>query len=192
MANCPTATPVGGHFRHQLPWHNTIRYWHIGPVLVNDMQTSPQKEPFSFFGPKWREMFWNEWKIHFPIFVISEIFKHLERKKKSYHPKRCAMFWNRCSSSWVIFVRFLVFELWSILYFTFVMNWRLTEIFKSQNLIQKRKPAISENQLAMSAPLCDGCPSPPDCCSLHHHLYKPWPDDSSTDNSPKMVPQRLG
>ena len=36
------------------------------------------------------------------------------------------------------FVRFVVFEIWSILYSTFIVNW-------SGNLIQKYKP---ENQLA--------------------------------------------
>ena len=46
------------------------------------------------------------------------------------------------------FVRLLVFEIWSILYSTFVVNWGLGEIFEPENLIQKRKSVISENQLA--------------------------------------------
>ena len=41
------------------------------------------------------------------------------------------------------FVRFLVFEIWSILYSTFVVNIR----FEPENLNQKRKPVIPENQL---------------------------------------------
>ena len=35
---------------------------------------------------------------------------------------RCAMFWIGFIYSWVVFLRFLVFETWSILYFTFVFH----------------------------------------------------------------------
>ena len=34
------------------------------------------------------------------------------------------------------------------MYSTFVVNWGLREIFEPENLIQKRKPVIPENQLA--------------------------------------------
>ena len=39
-----------------------------------------------------------------------------------YRPKRCAMFWNGFLSSWVFLVRFLIFVLRSISYFTFVVH----------------------------------------------------------------------
>ena len=43
-------------------------------------------------------------------------------------------------------MRLRVFKIWSILYSTFVVNWG--HIFEPENLIQKRKPVIPENQLA--------------------------------------------
>ena len=39
------------------------------PVLFNDMQIPPHEEPI-FFGPKCCAIFWNEWKINFPIFCF--------------------------------------------------------------------------------------------------------------------------
>ena len=39
--------------------------------------------------------------------------------------KRCAMFWNNFLCSWVVLVRILVFEIWSILHSTFIVIQRL-------------------------------------------------------------------
>ena len=102
------------HFRKVLIWmyqnqfgiNSAIYRVNIGLVLVKDMQTSP---------PQWYAMFWNEWKINFSFFFnpwfcsqFPSVFTdQIWRRKKCL--KRCAMFWNGFFSSWIFFVRFLVF-----------------------------------------------------------------------------------
>ena len=60
------------------------------PVLVNEMQTSPpsppQKEPLSFYCPYCCAMFWNEWKINFPIFAIFIFWDIIVQKWEYIYP----------------------------------------------------------------------------------------------------------
>ena len=88
--------------------------FYVGSVLVNDMQTSTlKKSHFHFFGPTGCLMFWNEWKINFPIFAMNSFWDMVAQN--SWNPKKKrAMFWNGFFSSWVFFLlQFLVFEIWS-------------------------------------------------------------------------------
>ena len=104
-----TVFPVFGlrniHFMHRTP-----RFLDNGPVLVNDVQTpSLQKEPFSIFGPKWHAMFWNEWKINFPIFSFWNMVDFRSSRYTLnicfFHcPKRCALFWIGFLGTSVFFV----------------------------------------------------------------------------------------
>ena len=55
-------------------------------------------------------------------FTIFKCFYQPNMVKNYVYLKRCVMFWRGYLCSWVLFVRFLVFEIWSILYFTFVMH----------------------------------------------------------------------
>ena len=93
--------------------------------LVEDMQTlPPQKEPFF---SSCCEMFWNDWKINFPIFAIFYFSKYNRSIMGKFvsiwlQKKKCIMFWNGFLSSWVFFVRCLVFQILPILYFTFEMH----------------------------------------------------------------------
>ena len=73
------------------------------PLLI-----PPQKEPI-FFGPKSYAMFWNEWKINFPIFrfwnIVVQNFQNSVKKKDA-----------QCSETdFSLILGFLVFEIWSIL-----------------------------------------------------------------------------
>ena len=60
--------------------------------------------------------------LRYFVFEIWSIFNHINTPYKLFlnRPKICAMFWNVFSN---FFVRLLVFELWSILYSTSVVNW---------------------------------------------------------------------
>ena len=105
----------------------------------------PQKEQSLFLGWNCYTMFWKEWKINFPFHAIfrlwefeqflvfsSEMGKIISIRLEKL--KSWAMFWNGFWNSWGFFVRFLIFDVWSILYFNFVMHWRLatnSEIFKT-------------------------------------------------------------
>ena len=102
----------------------------------------PQKEPFTFFGPKWCAMFWNVWIINFPIFsYFVHIFQGLLQtkiEKKSYL-KRCAY----SQTDFCVHKFFWpIFSLWDMVNFVFkqwlTVNWGLSknpeEIFA--NLMQ--------------------------------------------------------
>ena len=89
-------------------------------------------------------MYWKEWKIKFLIFILwnivyfihnFQLFLPTKNVNKKNTVSKNAYFSE--TDIWV-FVRFVIFEIWSILYSTFIVNW-------SGNLIQKYKP---ENQLA--------------------------------------------
>ena len=64
----------------------------IGLVQVKDMQTPPlkkRKEPSLLFGPNCCTMFWNKWKLNFPILfellmILFTIFNCF------YRPKTCS------------------------------------------------------------------------------------------------------
>ena len=96
------------------------------------MQTSPspQKESFFIFWYKMRRNVLIRIKNQFSYFYFGDII--VQKSKICIHltkkPKRCAIFWNRFLSSWVFFVPCLVFEIWSILYYTFVMHSGLRRI----------------------------------------------------------------
>ena len=97
-----------------------------GLFQVKDMQTPLHLKKFFFIlCPKWRVMFGNEWNVNFPIFF----FLRYDRSKieKLYpfgykNKKRCAMFWKGFLSSWIFCMWCLFFEIWSNMYFTFVMH----------------------------------------------------------------------
>ena len=115
------------------------------------MQRPPlplQKESSPFFGPNCCAMFWNECKINFPcifFWVINNDFVH---NFKCFQLTKKLIFFGYLSQNMCnvldqiyvfmrfFFVRFLVFEVWLILYST--VNWglakNLEEIFA--NLIQ--------------------------------------------------------
>ena len=56
------------------------------------------------------------------LFTIFKCFYRSNMVKKDIYLKRCAMFCIGFLYPWVFFVWFLVFEIWSILYFSHVMH----------------------------------------------------------------------
>ena len=94
--------------------------------------------PCVFTDQKWRKkcldryaMFWNGWKINLAVFRVWVIFDFVTILMCFYRPKmEKKNIVSKIAQSfetmfWVhefFFVRFLVFELWSISYFTFVMH----------------------------------------------------------------------
>ena len=127
-------------FTNWAGWVETI-WWLVGETiwlfLVKDMQvfppSPPQKEPFSFFVPNSWEMFWNKWKKN-PIYffqlwsILLTIFKWFSDFILTASHKMCNVLNRIFFIHEFFFVRFLVFELWSILCFTFVAglrkNWK--------------------------------------------------------------------
>ena len=91
-------------------------------------------------------IFWNEWKIYYPIFInswfcsqFSSVFiDQIWRKKKLSHKIRNIL--KRIFECMSFFVRFLVLEIWSILYST-VFNNELG-IFLNPKIWKKLKPRI--------------------------------------------------
>ena len=107
-------------FSYKILQRIIISNWKIswgGCFLVNDMQTpffSTKRAVFHFWSKMTRNVL-KRMENQFSNFVTISI---LPIKNSS--PKRCAMFWNRF---------FLVIEIWSILYSTFLVNWGLIEIY---------------------------------------------------------------
>ena len=90
---------------------------------------TPQKERFLFFGHNCCAMKLMKKKLCDFIFSSNYWFVHNYQVFFNQinvfllHLKRCAMFWIGFFYSWVFFlVRFSVFEIWLILYFTLVMH----------------------------------------------------------------------
>ena len=89
------------------------------------MQTpppSPLKRAVIIFWSKNFAMFWNEWKISFLVYGRS---KFLESSESYFFVWKDA----QCSQTDFLviefFLRFLIFEIWSFLYWTLVVNWGL-------------------------------------------------------------------
>ena len=78
----------------------------------------PQIEQSLFFGPNCCTTFWNGWNINFPIFSFWDILQKWFFYQFGYRKEKDV----QCYETDLFFVRFLVFEIWSILYFTFVMR----------------------------------------------------------------------
>ena len=99
---------------------------------------SPQKKWPYLYGRF--PLCWNKWKINFPSFAIFSLWD-MVASTMSMHPKKISSqkirnVLKRIFDLVIFFFRFLVFEIWSILYSTFVVHWGLEEIFA--NPIQKR------------------------------------------------------
>ena len=108
---------------------------------INDMPLSPSKKAVSIFCPNCCAMFSNEWKINFPIlifWVIDDFVHNFQLFLTNQKWKKNVMrnLWNGFLSSWVLFVKILVFELWSILYFTFVVHSGLNQ-FRNLNILRE-------------------------------------------------------
>ena len=87
------------------------------------------------------------------LFTITKCFYRPKMEKKCCF-KRCSMFWNWFLIKWAFLVRFLVFELWSILYFTFVMysGPRRVKIFYMLVGLHRPKPPFFVWGLRLQAP----------------------------------------
>jgi len=72
-----------------------------------------------------RLSFWDKSILLMALFTIFKCFYRTKKVKNNVHLKRCAMFWSEFLYLWVFFVRFLVSELWSILYST--VRWDLAK-----------------------------------------------------------------
>ena len=123
------------------------------------MQTLPTliKKLFSFFFVKTLRNFLKPMKKTILSYgrFCSQFFKKFfylynrPRRLKKWCLKRCAMFWNGFLCSWVCFVRLLGFEIWLILYSTFVVNWGLAWFLSPRSWFRNvNQRYLPENQFA--------------------------------------------
>ena len=94
--------------------------WIVVPVTKKDMQTARPPLRSGHLYIKDAECAESNEKIKFFWFIFFELLMifvhsfHVSFWRLFWHLKRCAMFWIGILYSWVSFVRFLDFEIWSI------------------------------------------------------------------------------
>ena len=104
---------------------------YMGSVPIKDMQTPPptlQKWPYIH---ERCAMFWNDWKINFPIFIfwvmvdfVCKVLRKCTKKsvKVIIFTRKMHILHNLLKRMKNLFLRFLFFNLWSILYSKFKLS----------------------------------------------------------------------